>query len=425
MSQQPTQPESTWSKERIEELLRTETFRYQAISLPHGIVTDGHDRSSTADLIFPRDMGDQSVMDVGCGLGFFCFDAKKRGANRVLGVDLETENVRKGRILANVLGQDVEFTFRDLENDPIAEKFDHVLCLNVLHHLVDPINSLDRLIASTKCRLILEVATLGSHDRRMLKINRLEQMLLERLPVMVIGTGGVTAGIKQFYFTRTAVENLLRYRRGCFASVEIIPSEFKGRFIVIGHMHRIRHELVLGAPLPAINKELRTKIQSGSLAELTTHMQWQDGTSWSDSFAAESYHEDQKSEHERLIFEYDFLRPFATGAMTFAHDPATEVISVADEVTTVTTWIHPESLVKRLETAVTNTEGREKKRLTRTLEECQDPHRVIAHYRAWIEYTKRFRGKHVILDSTHPNVVLMSPAEWDAKIAQPFLKNLS
>ena len=73
---------STWSRERIEELLRSESFDYQAIPLPHGLNTGtGHDRSSTAEAILPKDMSGQSFVDLGCSLGFFCFEAARRGAS--------------------------------------------------------------------------------------------------------------------------------------------------------------------------------------------------------------------------------------------------------------------------------------------------------------------------------------------------------
>ena len=228
MTETPTPAGASWTKSAIEDLLRRESFKYQSVPLPHGLRTEGHDRAGTADLIFPDDLSGQSVMDVGSALGFFCFDARRRGADRVLGVDLEAENVRKARILAEVLSETVEFERRDIEHKPVEESFDHVLCLNVLHHLVDPILGLDRLIAVARRRLVLEVATFGAHDRRKLRMSRVEQMVLDRLPVVLVGSGASSEGIKQFYFTRHAMDHLLRFRRGCFASVETFPSDLQG-----------------------------------------------------------------------------------------------------------------------------------------------------------------------------------------------------
>src|SRR4029078_5360632 len=144
---------------------------------------------------------------------------------------IDQENVRKASVLADILGEDVEFARHDIEKGLPGEKFDHVLCLNVLHHLSDPILGLDRLIAAAGRRLILEIATIGAHDRRKLGMNWLQLKLLGKLPALIVGTGTADYRVKQFYLTSKAIENLLRYRRGCFASIEIRPSPFKERFL--------------------------------------------------------------------------------------------------------------------------------------------------------------------------------------------------
>src|SRR5262245_38674257 len=37
----------------------------------------------------PRDLNGASVLDIGCNAGFYCLELKKRGAGRVLGVDVD------------------------------------------------------------------------------------------------------------------------------------------------------------------------------------------------------------------------------------------------------------------------------------------------------------------------------------------------
>ncbi len=60
-----------WSKERIEDVLSRERFDYQKVPLPFGLHTRGHERDSTARLIFPGSLSGKSVLDVGSSLGFF------------------------------------------------------------------------------------------------------------------------------------------------------------------------------------------------------------------------------------------------------------------------------------------------------------------------------------------------------------------
>ena len=142
-------------------MLAADDFSYQKIELPHGFSTSGrHDRSSTAKRIFPDDLSGKSVLDVGCRLGYFCFEALKRGAERVVGVDIDPDNVRKARLLADCLGFEARFEQLDIDREPIRESFDYVLGLNILHHLANPIGSLEQLAGVARERLVLEVAAL-------------------------------------------------------------------------------------------------------------------------------------------------------------------------------------------------------------------------------------------------------------------------
>src|SRR6185436_3895290 len=55
------------------------------------------------------DLRGKTVLDVGCNAGFYAFEAKRRGAKRVLGVDGQRQHVRQGLFVRKVLGLDVEF----------------------------------------------------------------------------------------------------------------------------------------------------------------------------------------------------------------------------------------------------------------------------------------------------------------------------
>ncbi len=415
MPEQPA-PASTWSRARIEDLLRRESFTYQAIKLPYGLSTSGHDRSGTARLVLPEDLSGQSVLDIGCSLGFFCFAARSRGAGRVLGLDLEAENVRKARILADILGEPVEFAQHDVEKQPIDGRFDHVLCLNVLHHLADPISALDRLIAATNRRLVLELATFGLHDRRKLGIGWAQQLLLARAPMMVVGRGAASEGIKQFYLTPPAVDNLLRFRRGCFASVEIIPSDYKDRFIVVAHKRRIGHLIAVCGPAGSSRQDVIRRIGAGEVPALSRRL-GPAGRPAPATLRADRYYEPGPAEHARLFFDYDILRPFTLGAVTFSHDPALDVLDTADATTIVTLWAPPERLAEGIQTELGAARGRARKRLLRAREEYDDPHRLIRHYRAWFDHCAGRAADHVVLWMKDDGPVVMSPQEWEATVA--------
>ena len=48
----------------------------------------GEDLKPTANCIFPNDLKGKSVLDIGCHYGYYCHEAKRRGAGKVLGVEL-------------------------------------------------------------------------------------------------------------------------------------------------------------------------------------------------------------------------------------------------------------------------------------------------------------------------------------------------
>ena len=47
--------------------------------LPHGLSTKGQDRSNTASLVLPDKLDGQSVVDIGCCYGYFCYEARRGG----------------------------------------------------------------------------------------------------------------------------------------------------------------------------------------------------------------------------------------------------------------------------------------------------------------------------------------------------------
>src|SRR5215831_14498747 len=87
-----------YTKEQIESILREEDFEYHRVNLPYGLCTPGMDRSPTSDLIFTESLVGKTVLDVGCGLGVFCFDAEARQASKVVGVELKESRLRKARL---------------------------------------------------------------------------------------------------------------------------------------------------------------------------------------------------------------------------------------------------------------------------------------------------------------------------------------
>jgi tRNA (mo5U34)-methyltransferase len=92
----------------------------------------------------PQDLTGKTVLDIGCNAGFFSMEMKRRGADRVLGIDFDADYLAQARFAAEVEGLDIEF--RELSVYDVAalgERFDIVLFMGVLYHLRHPLLALD------------------------------------------------------------------------------------------------------------------------------------------------------------------------------------------------------------------------------------------------------------------------------------------
>jgi tRNA (mo5U34)-methyltransferase len=94
----------------------------------------------------PADLSGKSVLDIGCNAGFYSFEMKNRGAERVVAIDADERYLAQARFAAAVKGVEVEF--RQMSVYDVAElneKFDLVLFMGVIYHLRHPLLALDLL----------------------------------------------------------------------------------------------------------------------------------------------------------------------------------------------------------------------------------------------------------------------------------------
>jgi tRNA (mo5U34)-methyltransferase len=92
----------------------------------------------------PADLTGKTVLDIGCNGGFYSIEMKRRGAARVLAVDIDQGYLRQARFAAQVVGLDIEFAQLSVYDiAALAERFDVVLFLGVLYHLRHPLLALD------------------------------------------------------------------------------------------------------------------------------------------------------------------------------------------------------------------------------------------------------------------------------------------
>lgn len=94
----------------------------------------------------PEDLTGKSVLDIGCNGGFYSIEMKRRGAERVLGIDHDDQYLDQARFAAEVLQLDISFRRMSVYEVPtLGERFDLVFFMGVFYHLRYPLLALDLL----------------------------------------------------------------------------------------------------------------------------------------------------------------------------------------------------------------------------------------------------------------------------------------
>lgn len=114
----------------------------------------------------PADLTGKTVLDIGCNAGFYSIEMKKRGAARVVGVDMDEAYLAQARFAAEVTNTDIEFRNMSVyEIASLREKFDVVIFMGVLYHLRHPLLALDLLYEHVvKDLLVFQSMQRGSNE---------------------------------------------------------------------------------------------------------------------------------------------------------------------------------------------------------------------------------------------------------------------
>lgn len=117
----------------------------------------------------PERLDGASVLDIGCNGGFYSIQLKRRGAGRVLGIDVDDRYLNQARFAAKTLVVEIEFEKRSVyEVDSIAGQFDYVFFMGVLYHLRYPLFALDKVITKVAPggKLVFQTMLRGSGNAK-------------------------------------------------------------------------------------------------------------------------------------------------------------------------------------------------------------------------------------------------------------------
>lgn len=151
-----------WSRREVENWARDEDW-YQTIPLHDGFATAGRTASADRLRLLPTlELAGRSVIDIGCNSGMYCFEAARRGASRVVGIDIAQHRIHQARTLAAILDLSVDFHEMELAAAPSLGRFDVVFCFSVLTEIGDLLGSLQALRMLTRGTLYLELSVIDA-----------------------------------------------------------------------------------------------------------------------------------------------------------------------------------------------------------------------------------------------------------------------
>lgn len=138
----------------LEEVVRhqvaAEPYWFQRIEVLPGLFSPGWSDPAKDKLPFyglPKDLSGMRVLDIGCAEGFFSFEAERRGAREVIGIDSFPDSVRRFNIVRTARQSNANaFLMNVYDLDPKRlGTFDLVLFYGVFYHLKHPQLALERI----------------------------------------------------------------------------------------------------------------------------------------------------------------------------------------------------------------------------------------------------------------------------------------
>ena len=407
--------------QQISDFLAREDLRYQSFVLPDGSTTPGHDRSYLNPYIFDESANGSTLLDIGSYLGYFCVEAMQRGARKAVGIEPEVESIRQAREIARLCNVEPNYLCGDFEEWDFGEEtFDTVLCLNVMHHMFDPVGALRKMIGLARRRIVIEFAQPRFWHLLGLSLSQ-RRVGVNSLPLLLLGEVRKSRDVlsRSFLITSKAFEVLFNQHTGLFEPVTIHASPFKDRGILVANKRRIKHLVVIAGPTASGKSTLLLRLTSDPALRARL------GLKSNDIHVQHTGREELPTgEVPAVLFHYDILRPYLRSIRAYHRDPASDYLKASEKITLVTLMTPKSELQRRLKKSAGVDDPSTKTKLNKrhqTLYERYGEDRFLeTWYDAWFTYCSRYpQIQDSLLYVTEGGEGTFKPAEdWRGEFAR-------
>jgi SAM-dependent methyltransferase len=374
-------------EDQVARLLQSEHVKYQDIDLGGGVATGGHRRTSMDSVLFGSDLRNLSLLDIGSSLGHFCLEALRHGAASATGLETSPERLRHAREIAEVVDPRARYIAGDFEEwSAPPQSYDVVLCLNVLHHLYDPIAAIRKIMTITARRFYLEVAPVSLSEIR--KVANVASLFGgPGAPILLLGdtSNSTRAADRTFMFTRKAIATIINGHSKAYEPVLFHPSSFKGRWIVEARRRQIDHLVVVAGPT-SVGKS--TFIEALGSPSMRARFGIDDDF---ETVQANALDQLRTGPVSTLVFHYDMLRPFDRPLHSHGRDPAFHLLASANRITLITLANHSDALRARLTSPAARAGSRKALKRQQVIgKQYENAAFLIAWYEAWLEAADKY-----------------------------------
>ena len=229
-------------------------IKYQDINFGENFTKIGRKRSASILPIIGLINQNDDVLDVGSAMGATLFSAGAVTYGHVLGIEPMDERYVASKHLKDYFGLHV-----GLENNSFTgsanKQFQHVVCLNVLHHILDFVTFTKLLCEAAEKTLVIELPSIND--------NVFSDTL--NIPIFGMGKKQPLIGVSEieadqtFVFNPSAVIRLISHDTNRKFDYDLIRSPLQGRYILFIYFEKsvpVRENLMLKL-LPIPQRRLR------------------------------------------------------------------------------------------------------------------------------------------------------------------------